>query len=525
MSFLDRFKTTPKYRNPDPAVGSPASPSCPTMPSIWGVIAELAASDEDVRVRRAAIERIGAVGYLARIARTERDESLRRDLADRLVAIANAAAETRRRRGGRARRAERPEAFRDVAKSSPHDDRPDGRARARFTTSRCSPAWRGMRSTPQIALEAVARVTDQAELVAVAAKTDHKEAGITALERAAAATTSEAERRELLDGIAARAKNKSVAKRARALVQEIDDAEAAGSGARRVAEAGAASCWRGSTRSPARRPWPTRTCSSTKRPNSGAALDGAGAKTARRADAEFATRLAAARAAIEARRREEAERLRRSRTRGRAPARAFVAICERVDALRGEDTPRRDREGARRVGGHARRLGAGARRRRAPGTLRRIVPPRDRAAPEPPGARQDSHPARRAVARGRPAVDADEQAAERRARCGMARRHGRVAGARRRRPTASTRRSRERFAEAHGTRPASRRGKAGRGRTDACKQQVQRVEQLIERVTARAAAEDLTLREADRAVRDLKTAHRRAAGTCPRASSTRSPSG
>ncbi len=35
---------------------------------------------------------------------------------------------------------------------------------------------------------------------------------------------------------------------------------------------------------------------------------------------------------------------------------------------------------------------------------------------------------------------------------------------------------------------------------------MQRVEQLVERVTARAAAEDLTLREADRAVRDLKTA-------------------
>src|SRR4030095_13941107 len=38
------------------------------------------------------------------------------------------------------------------------------------------------------------------------------------------------------------------------------------------------------------------------------------------------------------------------------------------------------------------------------------------------------------------------------------------------------------------------------------RQQVQRVEQLLERVTKRAAAEDLTLREADRAVRDLRTA-------------------
>ena len=38
------------------------------------------------------------------------------------------------------------------------------------------------------------------------------------------------------------------------------------------------------------------------------------------------------------------------------------------------------------------------------------------------------------------------------------------------------------------------------------RQQVQRIEQLIERATKRAAAEDLTLREADRIARDLRTA-------------------
>ena len=94
MSFLDRFKTQPKYRNPDPAVRLAGVAELPDDAEHWGVIAELAASDEDVRVRRAAIDRIGAVGYLARIARTERDEGLRREVADRLVAIANQPAET-----------------------------------------------------------------------------------------------------------------------------------------------------------------------------------------------------------------------------------------------------------------------------------------------------------------------------------------------------------------------------------------------------------------------------------------------
>ena len=94
MSFLDRFKTQPKYRNPDPAIRLAGIAELPDDAESWGVIGELAASDEDVRVRRAAIDRIGAVGYLARIARTERDEALRREVGDRLVAIANQAAET-----------------------------------------------------------------------------------------------------------------------------------------------------------------------------------------------------------------------------------------------------------------------------------------------------------------------------------------------------------------------------------------------------------------------------------------------
>ena len=57
----------------------------------------------------------------------------------------------------------------------------------------------------------------------------------------------------------------------------------------------------------------------------------------------------------------------------------------------------------------------------------------------------------------------------------------------------------ERFAVAHGRvlqREEERRAAAERS----MRQQVRRVEQLIERVLARAAAEDLTLREADRAV-------------------------
>ena len=75
MSFLDRFKPQPKYRSPDPAIRLAGIAELPDDAEHRGVIAELAASDEDVRVRRAAIARLGTAGYLSRLARTEKDEA------------------------------------------------------------------------------------------------------------------------------------------------------------------------------------------------------------------------------------------------------------------------------------------------------------------------------------------------------------------------------------------------------------------------------------------------------------------
>ena len=226
MSFLDRFKPQPKYRNTDPTIRLAGLAELPDDAEHWGVIAELAASDEDVRVRRAAIARIGIVGYLARLARTEKDEGLRRELADRLVAIANAPAEA----DGDAAQAldglADQKSYASVAKASPHDTvRTAALARVNDVKLLASVARHA--TDPQIALEAVGRVTDAAELASVALKTDHKEAGITALERAVEASGSAVERRELLDGMAARAKSKAVNKRARAILQEMDEAEAA----------------------------------------------------------------------------------------------------------------------------------------------------------------------------------------------------------------------------------------------------------------------------------------------------------
>src|SRR6185503_7870329 len=59
----------------------------------------------------------------------------------------------------------------------------------------------------------------------VALKTEHRDAGVAALERAVDPGSPDA--RDTLDNVVSRAKSKAIGKRARALIQQLDDAEAA----------------------------------------------------------------------------------------------------------------------------------------------------------------------------------------------------------------------------------------------------------------------------------------------------------
>ena len=498
MSFLDRFKTQPKYRSPDPAIRLAGVAELPDDAEHWAVIAELAASDEDVRVRRAAIERISVVGYLARIARTEKDETLRRELADRLVAIANAPADNDGDAAAALDGLSDQKHFGAIARSSPHDVVRTA-ALGRIHDGKVLASVARNTIDAKVALEAVARVTDQAELVAVATKSDHKDAGITALERAAEGATSEAERRELLGDIAARAKNKSVAKRAKALVQEMDDAEAA--------------------RKAAHEEWLKRVSLVLARLDAIAGAPGT-------ADAEldeitgqwqgladqaddtqveqFNAKLAGARAAIEARRREEAEQLAEAE-RAAACRAAFVAICERVEALRGEDTPdeiekaRAEWEGM--PGATAQEREDAELRARFDESCRRAVERHEnRLALEKVHTRLGEL-SLEADRLSTPEDDAHETPEHEAAWHAVVAEWQSLA----RQADGLDEAIAARFAEAEArVRQREEEKRAATERT--MKQQVQRVEQLIERVTARAASENLTLREADRAVRDLKAA-------------------
>src|SRR5262249_32187827 len=232
MSFLDRFKIQPKYKSTDPDVRLAAVREYgegPVTDEDRVAIAALAREDADPRVRRAAAGRVDDVEVLAAIASGDADEGIRGEVLERLagMAVSSTAVETALTSLS---------ALRDqkqigiVAKSSPIDSiRVE--AVSRLTDVKALSSVARHAADARVALLAVERVQDSAELLNIAAKTEHKDAGIAALERLESLRSHDAGAggldRATLDQLADRASNKSVGKRARAMVQAIDEAAAA----------------------------------------------------------------------------------------------------------------------------------------------------------------------------------------------------------------------------------------------------------------------------------------------------------
>src|SRR3954469_17087164 len=227
MSFLDRFKPQPRWKNADAAVRAASIADIPDDAEHREVIADLAATDKDVRVRRAALMRVSDVALLVSRGRAEVDPDLRREIADRLLAVALAPAASDAAAAIALGGLDDPRQFATIAKSSPHE-----RARAaaldRVSEAKALSSIARHALDGQTAAAAVARLDDGAELLNVALKTDHKDAGIAALEKALSdASLDETSMRDTLTTVIGKARNKPVAKRARALLSALQDAEAA----------------------------------------------------------------------------------------------------------------------------------------------------------------------------------------------------------------------------------------------------------------------------------------------------------
>lgn len=495
MSFLDRFKLQAKYKSTDPDVRLSGVPELTDSPEDAAVLAALAREDADVRVRRAAAARVGDIGTLAEIARTESDEALRADVLDRLSrfavsteltdeAIEALGALTDQKQIG------------TVAKSSPVEH-VRLEAVERITDVKVLSSVARNAADPRAAAIAAAKIQEPMELLNVAARTEHKEAGLGALERAVQLAAPD---RATLDDLASRAKSKSVAKRARTMVQAMDEAEAArraaleqhqqrlaGALARVEAIAGAPSS-----------------------PDAAAALADAESEwrelTANapvEVSAEdherFIAAVAAARDAIDTAERAAADARARAERAG-ADRQARASICERVEALRGEETldavarARSEWEGLPALDDDPSAID--------PELLTRFAEACRRA--------EERHANRQEIeqARGRLSELAKEAAdlaaledspayiweSIQREWNDLRGRVGQVDEA-----------VAQRFANAETA--IQQRTEARRaGAEKVLRQQVQRLEQLIDRAQKRAAAEDLSLKEADKAARDLRAA-------------------
>jgi hypothetical protein len=497
MSFLDRFKPQPRWKNADPAIRAAAVAEIPRDDEHLAVLRELARDDADARVRRAAGGRLSAVEDVVQLARRERDEEVRRGYVERLVAIATAPADTDAAASLALEGIADPKHFAAIARSSAHDT-VRAAALGRVHDPKLLSSVARQAEDAQTAADAVARIADGAELLNIALKTEHKDAGIAALERALEAGSPGDDVREVLDGVANRAKSKAVARRARAILQTMDEEEAA--------------------RRAALEQWQQRVAAIVARVEAIAAAPGIPEAAGQLADAEEEWRSVTGNGSFELdadtaarfesvadRARSELDRLAREEAERRAAAerrdeviRRREELCLQVEEARAEraidevDRARGEWEGLRsnpdapgtpaldaRFEAACERASERHRKReeieRTSARLAELSTNAEAVAAQEPFNEADWAGVLREWNSLRPAVEQlDEAIAQR------------FAGAEEK----VRQRAEERKAAAERL----------------LRQQVQRVEQLIERASKRAEAEDLTLREADRISRDLKIA-------------------
>ena len=213
MALFDRFRQ-PKWKHADPAIRLEAVNELGD--DAQEVLCSLAREDADPGVRRRAVARVEDIGTLASAARSDMDEGVRAEARKLLMDLATDGSNE-------------PEALAALAGL---DDERDLAVIARTTDAeavgltalrrvsapRLIGSVAGRAAGGGIRLAALALMTDPAERLLVALNSEHKDVALAALE-----SLTEA---DALDQVANRAKNKLVARRARARLRDQQPAAA-----------------------------------------------------------------------------------------------------------------------------------------------------------------------------------------------------------------------------------------------------------------------------------------------------------
>jgi hypothetical protein len=218
MTLLERFRAQPRQKHADPAVRLSYVQELPITER--EVLTEIAREDPDPRVRRAAIAKVIDPATLAGVASADTDESVRdqavamlRDIAldvfegvTEPVSLAAVDALTDAR------------ALAVVAKSAASEAVAQ-RARGRIADQHVLGSIARHAEHESVRRAAFESVGDEREVLSIAENSEFREPAVSAVERIAD--------RDDLEHIASRARNKSAAKRARAMVREIEERDAA----------------------------------------------------------------------------------------------------------------------------------------------------------------------------------------------------------------------------------------------------------------------------------------------------------
>jgi Domain of Unknown Function (DUF349) len=219
MGLLDRFRAQPRWKNASPAIRIAAVEELPLDQQ--ETLVSIARDDRDATVRIAALKKVIDPAVLAGVGKADADARVREEAGTLLVDLASGAFEgtdeaeslaalnglTEVRQLVAVARASTNEVVARSALDRLHDE-----------VSVAAVARKAALSA--IRLEALARVGTPTELMNVALKSEFKDVAVAAVERLSAG--------DLLGQVADRAKNKTAAKRARGLLRAVEaEAQAA----------------------------------------------------------------------------------------------------------------------------------------------------------------------------------------------------------------------------------------------------------------------------------------------------------
>ena len=215
MNILDRLKSQPPWKDPDPLVRIDGVFEIPDEEQ--DLLTSIVREDADPRVRQAVAPRVQDPSVLAELVRSDADPAVQAAAGDTLSSIACEAGDDDAR--ALAALAGLTDS-RHVARVAKHAtlDAVGLAALERLSDAKVVSGLAKQSGLAAVRLEATSRVDDPADLSAIAQNSEHKDSALAALERISDP--------ESLKSIAARAQNKVAGRRAKAMLRAAEEPSA-----------------------------------------------------------------------------------------------------------------------------------------------------------------------------------------------------------------------------------------------------------------------------------------------------------